>query len=114
MKRLISAALLCLFIIGCNKNNDNRPHCDLNNYGFLVVSFGDSTIRHRIRVYQEQQVLFKEKIVEIGKVSDTVTFAGGSYPVTIASINGLGQVLQSENRVAAMATCVINSMSVDF
>jgi hypothetical protein len=113
MKRLISAALLCLFIIGCDKNNDNRPHCDLNNYGFLAVSFADPTVRHRIRVYQEQ-VLFKEKIVEIGKTSDTVTFAGGSYPVTIASINGLGQVLQSENRVAAMATCVTNSMSVDF
>ena len=113
MKRIYSAALLCILFLGCNKNDGNRPHCDLNNYGFLAVSFADPTIRHRIRVYQEQ-VLFKEKIVEIGKTSDTVMFAGGSYPVTIASINGLGQVIQSENRVAAMATCVTNSMSVDF
>lgn len=111
------AALLALPLsasLGCDKDTDEplKP-CERGNYGTVTVNFGATTTRHRIRIaYSTTRI--REKTVASGTSTDTVNVLAGTYPLSISSISGSNQVLETVNRTVVAERCNEQTISVPF
>ncbi|MBO0359040.1 hypothetical protein J0X19_13860 [Hymenobacter sp. BT186] len=111
------AALLALPLsasLGCDKDTDEplKP-CERGNYSITIIKFGNTAVRHSIRiVYSTTRI--EEKTVAAGKGADTVNVSAGTYPLSISSISGSNQVLETVNRTVVAERCNEQTISVPF
>ena len=114
MKKIRLAQLLTAIAIiagGCSK--DNKPDCEEGNYGVFTVNFGTANVSHGM-VISSPGGAFRDKIVPIGKSSDTVHLFPGDYPIEISSRNANNQAIQSQVKLVTIATCDNQVTSVPF
>ncbi len=115
MKKGKIASIVLIVLLGsCNKK-EVTPDCEIKNYGVLKVSFAAANIKHSILVtFPGAGGRGREKIVEIGKSSDTLHLFPGSYPVSIASVNDRGLAIDDESKTVAIKTCENTEINVNF
>ncbi|MBC7937080.1 MAG: hypothetical protein H7Y86_17155 [Rhizobacter sp.] len=116
MKKTLNVLLFGTAIIllaACSKNDDDSSNCEAGNYGVLKVNFGVSNVKHGILVSYPGGSA-RDKIVAIGKASDTVRLFPGTYPIEIASINNSNQAIETETITVNITVCEDKETSVTF
>jgi hypothetical protein len=80
----------------------------------LKINFAAANVKHGILITYPGGA-GRNKIVEMGKLSDTVRLFVGSYPIEICSLNNANQGLNCENStVSNIAVCEERTLSVNF
>jgi hypothetical protein len=106
--------LVIVLGLSCKKNDTPTvKDCETNNYGVVTINFGSTSVIHSIIVTYSNGV-FREKLVGIGKSSDTIHLAPGFYPTAIASVNNLGQTITQTTKNLAATKCSEETISVGF
>ena len=115
MKKVIIALLgIAMIATSCGKDDDAVDDCQVKNYGILKVNFTAANVRHSILVTVSGTATSKEKIVEVGKVSDTLRLFSGSYTASISSINDKNEAIESDSKAAVIKTCTTTELNESF
>jgi hypothetical protein len=112
MKKI--AFIFLVVILGSCSKNEVTSDCELKNYGILKVNFAAANIKHGILVTFPGTGRGRDKIVEIGKSSDTLHLFPGSYSVNIASLNDRNQAIDDETKTVSIKTCTDTEINVNF
>ena len=109
-------AFAVLLFTSCKKEDNNTvPDCETNKYGVVKVSFGANNVKHGILITSVGGINAKDKIVEIGKTSDTVRLALGNYIINVSSLNNSDEALEDETFTNKSITlCSETNLQVNF
>jgi hypothetical protein len=114
MPLFLMANLVIALSLSCKKSDTpSVKDCETNNYGVVTVNFGSTSVIHSIIITYSNSS-FREKLVGIGKSTDTIHLAPGFYPASIASVNNLGQVLTQITKNLAATKCSEETIPVAF
>ncbi len=115
MKKVIVAVLgLIIVATSCGKDDDQVNDCQVKNYGILKVNFTAANVRHSILVTVSGTTTAKEKIVEVGKISDTLRLYSGSYTASLSSIYDKNEAIESDSKATVIKTCTTTELNASF
>ena len=117
LTRLYAAALALPLAasLGCEEDSEVPfKACEKGNYSIVTVTFGATTVRHAIRIVYAPTRPPREKIIAIGKSSDTVRVRAGTYPISIASIDSTKKDIRTFDEVVVTESCDERTIGVTF
>lgn len=82
--------LTLVLIFSCSKDDKDEPQnlCVENNFGVIKVTFNDSNVKHGLLVTESGTQNAWDKIVPIGKISDTLHLKPDHlYSINISSLD---------------------------
>ena len=121
LKNLFSIGLIAL-ALSCKKEKEAEQtpapstvvkDCETNNYGIVKVDFSSNLLAHSIILTYPDQT-FREKIIPIGTISDTIHIKTGSFTLSFASLNTLGLALEQSTTSNSIAKCQEMTIGVSF
>lgn len=122
MKKTKNFLFLIVFaftFLACKKEKETptsvtiTPDCQTNNYGIIKVTFTDNTVAHSvILTYPDQS--FREKIIGIGTLEDTVRVKTGNFVMSLASLTTLGLVIEQMSTSDHVNVCQEYTIGVSF
>jgi hypothetical protein len=89
------------------------PDCQTNNYGIIKVTFTDNTVAHSVIVTYPNQS-FREKIIGIGTLEDTVRVKTGNFTMAFASLTTLGLAIEQSVTSNSVTSCQEYTIGVSF
>lgn len=113
---MLTSLLFSLILIAgsCKKDNDSSRDCEENNYGVLKINFAAANVKHGLLITYPGGTS-RNKIIDMGKISDTIRLFSGSYQIEICSVNNANQGLSCENStVSNITVCEEREISVNF
>lgn len=116
-KYLSLMCLMTVLLYSCSKdNNEETPNlCMENNFGVLKVTFGDSNVKHGLLVTEQETQNAWDKIVPIGKTSDTLHLKlGYGYIINISSLDNDNMDIQVNTISVSVEQCQESGITVTF
>jgi hypothetical protein len=71
-------------------------------------------VAHSIIITYSGTTEFREKIIPIGTISDTINLKPSDFTLSFASLNTLGQALESSNKSDSIVKCQEYTIGVSF
>lgn len=98
---VIFGLLSVVLMVSCNKKDEDKntkPACEVNNFGILKVTFGDTASRHGIMVTKVGETMpNREKFTNAGVATDTLQLEPGAYHFNISSVDNSNLIIEDEN-----------------